>query len=446
MVLEGEGLEVAEASTFGEAADALRTQRFDAVLLDVKLGEENGIELLEKLKQGHLAGADRGVPVIMISGHANVADAVRATRVGAFDYLEKPLEREQLMLRVRNALEARAMSREVADLRAQVQVATAGRYEMVGSSPAMQDLYRQIAKVAPTKGRVLITGESGTGKELIARAIHQASPLATGPFVKVNCAAIPPDLIESELFGHERGAFTGAATKKRGLFEVADGGTIFLDEIGDMSLSAQAKVLRILQTGELSRVGGEKTLKVDCRVLAATNKDLEHAVAHGQFREDLFFRLNVVPLKAPPLRERLEDIPALAESFVHQCCQENGFREKRISPAVVARLRAHPWPGNVRELRNVIERLVIMSDDEITERDLPPYLVGGAAAVAAEGIEVKRYSHLSLRDFRDEVEREFIRIKLAENEWNISRTAQALGIERTNLHKRLRALGIERAT
>ena len=449
MVLEGEGYEVAEASGADEAAALLGHTRFDLVLLDVKLGEDNGIDVLERLKRGEIgggdAGTDRAVPVIMISGHANVADAVRATREGAFDFLEKPLERETLVLRVRNALERRAMTAEVERLRQ----AVAGKWEMVGESAPMQDLYRQIAKVAPTKGRVLITGESGTGKELIARAIHQSSPVARGEFVKVNCAAIPPELIESELFGHERGAFTGAVGRKRGLFEVADGGTMFLDEIGDMSLSAQAKVLRVLQTGELVRVGGEKTIRVDARVIAATNKDLDKEVAAARFREDLFFRLNVVPLRAPALRERLDDVPILAAAFVKQCCDENGFRGKRIAPEVLGRLQAHSWPGNVRELRNVIERLVIMADDEITERDLPPYLVGGARrpdgpTPPANELDPRRFLALTLRDFRDEIEKEFLKLKLREYEWNISRTAQALGIERTNLHKRLRALGIER--
>jgi transcriptional regulator with GAF, ATPase, and Fis domain len=318
---------------------------------------------------------------------------------------------------------------------------------------------------------VLITGESGTGKELIARAVHDASGLA-GEFVKVNCAAIPPELIESELFGHEKGAFTGAVGKKRGLFEVAHGGTIFLDEIGDMQLNAQAKVLRVLQQGELVRVGGEKILTVDVRVIAATNKDLAAEVAAGRFREDLFFRLNVIPIHSPPLRERLTDVPLLAETFVRQCCDENGFRPKALSPEVAGYLMRYSWPGNVRELRNVIERLVIMSDDEITTRDLPPYLTGqvgaqaplAAAASASQPIPVavaeappaalldeaavaldpRRFMHLPLREFRDESEREYLRLRLREFEWNISRTAQALGIERTNRHKRLRALGIER--
>ena len=440
MVLEGEGFEVLEASSASEARALLGSERVELLVLDIKLGEDNGLDLLTAVKAGDLG--ERELPVIVVSGHATVGDALRATREGAFDFLEKPLDRDVLLLRVRNALERRAIGREVETLRA----AAGQRHEMIGAAPVMQELFRQIAKVAPTKGRVLITGESGTGKELIARAIHEASALAKGAFVKVNCAAIPPELIESELFGHERGAFTGASARRRGLFEVADGGTLFLDEIGDMSLEAQAKVLRVLQTGELVRVGGEKTIHVECRVIAATNKDLEREVPAGRFREDLFFRLNVVPLRSPSLRERIEDVPLLAAGFVQKCCAENGFRPKRLSPEVIARLCAHTWPGNVRELRNVIERLVIMSDEEITERDLPPLGGGPRSAGGSPPAEVdlRRYARLPLREFRDQVEREFLRMKLDELEWNISRTAAALGIERTNLHKRLRALGLTR--
>jgi DNA-binding NtrC family response regulator len=429
MVLEGAEHEVVEAAGLGEARAALLAEKPELVILDVRLGDENGLDLLPEI--------GRSTPVIVVSGNATVGDALRATREGAFDFLEKPLDRDVLLLRVRNALERRAMSREVATLRAQ-------RWDLIGQSPVMQELARQIAKVAPTKGRVLIVGESGTGKELLARAIHDASAQAAGPFVKVNCAAIPPELIESELFGHERGAFTGAVGKRRGLFEAADGGTLFLDEIGDMSLDAQAKVLRVLQTGELTRVGGERAIRVDCRVIAATNKELEREVGAGRFREDLFFRLNVVPLRSPPLRERIEDVPLLAAAFVEQCCRENGFRPKRLAPAVVARLQAHRWPGNVRELRNVIERLVIMSDDEIAERDLPPTWLGPRPAQPPADSDLRRYAGLGLREFRDRIERDFLIMKLDELEWNISRTAQVLGIERTNLHKRLRALGIER--
>ncbi|MBA3393284.1 MAG: sigma-54-dependent Fis family transcriptional regulator, partial [Deltaproteobacteria bacterium] len=381
------------------------------------------------------------------SGHATIEDAVAATRLGAFDFMEKPLDRNRVVVTARNALERRRMWREVHDLRRAVDA----RWELLGSTPVMHDLRRQIAKVAPTRSRVLITGESGTGKELIARAIHRNSTVSAGAFVKVNCAAIPPELIESELFGHERGAFTGAIAKKRGLFEVADGGTIFLDEIGDMALSAQAKVLRVLQTGEFTRVGGEKSLRTDCRVVAATNRDLEQMCKDGQFREDLYFRLNVVPIHSPELKERADDVPLLVESFVRECCDENGLGYKPVDDGVLERLKQYDWPGNVRELRNVVERLVIMSDEVIREKDLPPYLGGPRPPGRATGstgpqtsIDLARYAGKSLREFREEVESEFIRIRLAEFEWNISRTAQALGIERTNLHKKLRALGIHR--
>jgi DNA-binding NtrC family response regulator len=350
------------------------------------------------------------------------------------------------MVTLRNALERRAMVREVAGLRALAE----GRFEMVGQSPVMAALYAQIAKVAPTRTRVLITGESGTGKELIARAIHRESPLRDRPFIKVNCAAIPPELIESELFGHERGAFTGAAARKKGLFELADGGTIFLDEIGDMSLSAQAKVLRVLQSGELSRVGSESSLKVDVRVLAATNRDLQAAVAAGGFREDLYFRLAVVPLRAPLLRDRALDIPLLCKSFVTQIARENGLHEKNISPEAIEILSGYAWPGNVRELRNVIERLIILSDENIGVADLPEEIVAEVSRrdrpVQAVGtLDLPAGArNLPLRELRDLVERQYVRAKLDENDWNISRTAQVLGLERTNLHKKMRTLGIAR--
>jgi transcriptional regulator with GAF, ATPase, and Fis domain len=342
------------------------------------------------------------------------------------------------------------MAREMAGLRALADE----RFEMVGRSAVMAALCAQIAKVAPTRTRVLITGESGTGKELIARAIHRESALRDRPFVKVNCAAIPPELIESELFGHERGAFTGATARKRGLFEIADGGTIFLDEIGDMIASAQAKVLRVLQSGEFTRVGGEQTLKVDVRVVAATNRDLPGAVAAGQFREDLYFRLAVVPLRAPPLRDRGDDIPLLSATFTEAACRENGMKVKVISPEAVAMLAAYPWPGNVRELRNVIERLVILSEESIGVGDLPEEIVAEVARRRREAsigttelprVELPAEARaLPLREFRDHMEREYIRMKLDENGWNISRTASLLGIERTNLHKKMRSLGLSR--
>jgi len=376
MVLEGEGYTVDEASSGEEALARLPDIAPDVILLDVQLPGISGHDVMASLGKARAQDEEgaRSQPeplVIMISGHGTLADAVRATKAGAYDFLEKPLDRERLMVTLRNALERRAMAREVAGLRALAE----GRFEMVGQSPVMGALYAQIAKVAPTRTRVLITGESGTGKELVARAIHRESPLCDRPFIKVNCAAIPPELIESELFGHERGAFTGAAARKKGLFELADGGTIFLDEIGDMSLPAQAKVLRVLQSGELSRVGSESSLKVDVRVLAATNRDLQAAVVAGQFRDDLYFRLAVVPLRAPPLRDRAQDIPLLCKTFVAQIARENGLREKVIAPEALAILSAYSWPGNVRELRNVVERLVILSEDSIGAGDLPEEIV-----------------------------------------------------------------------
>ena len=449
MVLESEGHIVHEAGSIAEAQVVLDREAVDLILLDVKLGDDNGLDFLRTIKsrgEDGMSSRTSEIPVVMISGHATIEDAVQATRLGAFDFMEKPLDRSRVVVTARNALERRRMWREVHDLRRAVDA----RWELLGNAAVMQDLRRQIAKVAPTRSRVLITGESGTGKELIARAIHRNSSVSAGTFVKVNCAAIPPELIESELFGHERGAFTGAIAKKRGLFEVADGGTIFLDEIGDMALPAQAKVLRVLQTGEFTRVGGEKSMRTDCRVVAATNRDLEQMVKDGIFREDLFFRLNVVPIHSPDLKDRVEDVPLLVESFVRECCDENGISYKPVDEPVVERLKQYEWPGNVRELRNVVERLVIMSDEVIREKDLPPYL-GGPRSGGVRGqtgpqtsIDLNRYAGKSLREFREEVESEFIRIRLAEFEWNISRTAQALGIERTNLHKKLRALGIHR--
>ena len=462
MVLEGEGFAVEEASSSEEALARLPDIGADLMLLDVQLPGISGLETLERLPAamgaapgGNGPGSDTPVPtVVMISGHATLANAVSAVKLGAYDLLEKPLDRERMLVTLRNALERRAMAREVAGLRAQADE----RSEMVGRSAPMQALYGQIVKVAATRARVLITGESGTGKELIARAIHRESALRKQAFVKVNCAAIPQELIESELFGHERGAFTGATARKRGYFEVADGGTIFLDEIGDMTPSAQAKVLRVLQSGEFTRVGGEQTLKVEVRVIAATNRDLQADVAAGKFREDLYFRLAVVPLRAPPLRDRADDVPLLCAAFVEATARENGMRPKPISEDAVAMLSAYPWPGNVRELRNVIERLVILSEDTIGVGDLPEEIVeevernrreqasgGPPPGDALPRIELPAEARaLPLREFRDLVERDYIRARLDENGWNISRTAGLLGIERTNLHKKMRALGIGR--
>jgi DNA-binding NtrC family response regulator len=444
MVLEGEGLAVLEA---GDAETGLRMVEehdVDLVILDVRLPEMSGIDALARLRE---APETRRLPVLMISGHASVAEAVKAVQSGATDFFEKPLDRDRVMVSVRNALKTWQLERELARLRTE----TEQRYQMVGESPVIRALFAQIEKIAPTKGRVLITGESGTGKELIARAIHKLSQRADAPFIKVNCAAIPAELIESELFGYERGAFTGAQGRKKGMFELADGGTLFLDEIGDMSASAQAKVLRALQSGEISRVGSEKTLVVDVRVLAATNKELEVEVAEGRFREDLYFRLNVVPIVSPSLRERREDIPLLVRAFLRDFCKENGFPEKPIEDDVLEALSRRPFPGNIRELKNVVERMAILSGDEITLDDLPPESRLASSEKAAElaaSVPAPPLAaggeRMSLRDYRELAERQYILSTLDACGWNISRAATELGVERTNLHKKMRAYGIKR--
>ncbi len=435
LVLEGEGFDVIDADCAEAGLAVLTRRQVDAVMLDVCMPGMDGLAALKII-----LSEDAELPVVMISGHASINDAVEATRLGAFDFLEKPLGRERVLLTIRNCLRARRKTDEIAALR--LGGAAVGS-EILGEAAAILALKKQISRVAPTRGRVLITGESGTGKELIARAIHQASDRKAQPFIKVNCAAIPDELIESTLFGHEKGAFTSAVGKRRGHFELAHNGTLFLDEIGDMSLAAQAKVLRVLQSGEMSRVGGERTITVDARVIAATNKDLETACREGTFREDLFFRLNVVPLLSPPLRARRDDVPTLAVHFLAEICRENGFANKRFHSAVIKRLSGHEWPGNVRELRNMVERLAILSDIEIIEADLPSGFGGGGGRLfGTAGSEL--FETGSLRAFREAAERAFVEARLEANAWNISRTAGSLGLERTNLHKKMKALGIQR--
>ncbi|MBN2495843.1 MAG: sigma-54-dependent Fis family transcriptional regulator [Deltaproteobacteria bacterium] len=430
MVLADSVEDLVDCGSAEEALGIMKEEPADVLLLDIKLPGMDGIELLGKLRKDWPL-----CEVIMISGHATIQDAIESTRLGAYDVLEKPLDRDRVILSVKHCMEKVGLNRQVENLQSRL----SGQYEMLGNSTAMRQLNEEIRKVAPTNGRVLITGESGAGKELVARAIHRLSKRMEGPFVKVNCAAIPAELIESELFGYERGAFTGATSKKKGQFELANGGTLFLDEIGDMSLAAQAKVLRVLQTGELSHVGGERCIQVDVRVLAATNKDLKKSVAEGEFREDLYFRLNVIPIHCPPLRERLDDIPVLAARFVEEFCKENGFKRKDVEPEVIQKLKHYRWPGNVRELKNVTERMVIMSAERLRADDVPEYITGGAA-----GLDVARFDGMSLRAVRDEVEREYIRTSLDECGWNITRTAERLGIERTNLHKKIKQLEIRR--
>jgi len=438
MVLETEGYAVTEAETAEQALGILEAEPVDLGIFDVRLPGMDGLTLLSKARD-----LWRDLPVIVVSGHADTPDVVEAMKRGALDFFSKPVDRERVVVSVRNALSRRSLEERVKDL--SVRERRFGD-EMLGESAVMQRLRAEIAKVAPTNGRVLVMGESGTGKELIAQEIHRQSKRAAGPFVKVNCAAIPSELIESELFGHEKGSFSGAASRRRGQFELAHGGTLLLDEIGDMSPSAQAKVLRVLQTGEVTRIGSERAFTVDVRVVAATNKELEAEVREGTFREDLFFRLNVVPLRAPPLRERLDDVPVLAERFLQLALRENGMRPKPVDPEVYEQLRRYHWPGNVRELRNVCERMAIMSGDRIVVSDVPAH-VGPRAAPAPEEASggLSRYGEVPLRELRDLVERDYILKKLEEHDWNITQAAQALGVERTNLHKKIKQHGLSRA-
>jgi len=438
--LEGAGYGVLEAESAEQALETLQAEPVDVGIFDIRLPGMDGLTLLARARE-----LLRDLPVIVVSGHAETDDVVEAIKRGAIDFFPKPVDRDRVLVSVSNALARRALEERVQTLASKER-----RFsdDMLGESEAMRRLREEIAKVAPTSGRVLILGESGSGKELIAEEVHRLSRRADGPFVKVNCAAIPSELIESELFGHEKGSFSGAANRRRGQFEVAHGGTLFLDEIGDMSLSAQAKVLRALQVGEITRVGSEKAIGVDVRVIAATNKDLEAEVKEGTFREDLFFRLNVVPLQSPPLRDRLQDVPILAERFFLLAARENGLRPKLVAPGVVERLAQYRWPGNVRELRNVCERMVIMSGDRITEKDVPEYVgprAAAAPAAAAGGADLSRYGEVPLRELRELVERDYILKKLEEQDWNVTQAAQALGVERTNLHKKIKQLGLSRA-
>ena len=426
LILEGEGYLVTVFDSAAAFAAAHRHAAADVYLLDVRLPDGNGIDLLRSIRQ-----SDDKSSAVMISGHGTVADAVEATRIGAFDFLEKPLARDRVLLVVKNALEWSNLQRE--NQRYRELVGDAPR--MIGSSPAFQQAVTQATQVARSDVTVLLSGESGTGKELLAAHIHRESPFATGPFVKVNCAAIPTELIESELFGHEKGAFTGAATLRRGKFELADGGTIFLDEVGDLHEASQAKLLRVLQDGELRRVGGEATITVTARIVSATNRRLDQLVSAGRFREDLYYRLSVVPIRVPALRERLQDIEALVPYFLSEFCARNNFRPRTVDPDAVALLRRHNWPGNVRELRNVVERMAILTpDDRITADAIPLELRSTPAARPVAG----------LQEVRDAAERDRIRQALDQTDWNVTAAARLLDTERTALHKRIRALGLKR--
>ena len=428
-VLRDEGYTV-DAVESGEAClERVARVPYDAIVLDIWLPGMDGLATLQRLQERRV-----DAPVIMISGHGNIESAVRAIKMGAFDFVEKPLSLEKTVLVVANAVRQRQLEAENRELRATVD----RRQTMVGDSYVLRNLLEQVAMAAPTNGRVLIYGENGTGKELVARTIHTRSRRSARPFIEVNCAAIPEELIESELFGHMKGAFTGATSDRRGKFEMADGGTLFLDEIGDMSVKTQAKVLRALQEQVVEPVGGTASVRVDVRVIAATNKDLPTEIRAGRFREDLYFRLNVIPISVPPLRERDTDITQLAEHFMAEFAREYGRRPKRLDPGAASGLRRYRWPGNVRELRNVIERLMIMVPGETIALSDLAFLDGGAIAASEE----PGAPALTLHDAREKFERDYILRALHAQHGNISRTADVLGVERSNLYRKMKAFGI----
>jgi two-component system nitrogen regulation response regulator NtrX len=428
-VLEDEGYRVSAVGSGDDAIARVADNGLDLIFLDIWMPGRDGLDTLAEIKR-----LRPDALVVMISGHGTIETAVKATRLGAYDFIEKPLSLEKTLITVSRALEHGRLARENATLREQVEQ----RWEIIGESPVMRQLRDQIATAAPSNGRVLIHGENGSGKELVARAIHVLSARSERPFVEVNCAAIPEDLIESELFGHEKGAFTGALSRRHGRFELGDGGTLFLDEIGDMSLKTQAKVLRALEEQAFERVGGRETIKVDVRVIAASNRDLLGLIAAARFREDLYYRLNVIPIEVPPLRSRQEDIPLLVDHFIRVFCAENGKRSKTLSGEALAYFLAYEWPGNVRELRNMVERLVIMAPrDVIDAEDLPaPLRPKDTSGPAAESRE------RSLREARDNFERAYILAELRANEWNMTRSAERLGIERSHLYRKIKAYGI----
>jgi two-component system, NtrC family, nitrogen regulation response regulator NtrX len=428
MILEYEGYRVEEADGGRAALARLADRRPDAVMLDIKMPEIDGLELLTAFRE-------RGyeMPVVIITGHGDVTTAIEATKRGAFDFLEKPLQRERVLVSLRNATEAQRLRSENRSLRLEPD-------ELIGTSLALRRLRETIDKAAPTPATVLITGESGTGKELVAQAVHRGSARRDRAYVQVNCAAIPDDLIESELFGHEKGSFTGAVRRATGKFVAADGGTIFLDEIGDMSLRTQAKVLRVLQNGEVEPVGADRVVRVDVRVVAATNRSLEEDIVSGRFREDLFYRLNVIPVRTPALREHLEDLPALVDYFLRRYTQTHHYRLKTFAPEAIEHLQSLPWKGNVRELKNLVERLLILSAGDLIRRDDVVIATGGARPELSSGLTSIR----TLRDFRESAEKLFLIQKLEENHWNVTQTAQEIDTPRSNLYKKMEQYEIKR--
>jgi two-component system, NtrC family, nitrogen regulation response regulator NtrX len=451
MILEYEDYQFMGAASGQDGLATVQRERPDAVLLDIKMPGMDGMEVLRKLH-----ALDETLPVIMISGHGATATAVEAIKSGAVDFFDKPLSTERVIVTLRNVLKQSELSAENRDLK----LAMESKYEIVGQSPALRAVLESVQKAAPTNATVLLLGESGVGKELVARTIHRNSPRAGQRFVQVNCAAIPEELIESELFGHEKGSFTGATEKQMGKFEQADRGTIFLDEVGDMSQKTQAKVLRVLQEQEVERLGSARTIKVDVRVIAATNKNLEDAIERGEFREDLFFRLNVIPIVVPPLRERRDDIPRLVQHFAKRTAEEHNLKPKRFEPQAMEVLQRYRWRGNIRELRNTIERLMIMTPaDAVRVEDLPPDLRGGDSAsrtlvapspsdpanqsATASKADAQPQGAGTLREFKDASERAYLVQKLRENNWNISKTAEIIDTPRSNLYKKLEQYGIK---
>jgi two-component system nitrogen regulation response regulator NtrX len=426
-LLRDEGYQTESVGSGEECLEQLGKRNFDLVLLDVWLKQMDGLDTLEQIQK-----QDGAPMVVMISGHGSIETAVRATKLGAFDFIEKPLSLEKVVLVVRNALENLRLEEENRRLRAELEE----RHQILGSSVPMKALRQQIALTAPTNGRVLIYGESGTGKELVARALHASSSRNSMPFVEVNCAAIPEELIESELFGHRKGSFTGASEDNAGKFQKADGGTLFLDEVGDMSLKTQSKVLRVLEEQRVEPLGSNQAITVDVRVIAATNKKLDEEIGRNLFREDLFYRLNVIPFYVPALRERTEDIPVIAAHFVAEFCNAYGKKAKEFSAPAMEVLLGYPWPGNVRELKNLVERLVIMCPSpRIEPHHLPPELFRGASKSPQKPYE-------SLQEARSAYEREFVLRKLEESRWNMTKAAHSLGLERSHLYRKMRSLGI----
>lgn len=431
MILEYDNYDVQFANDGPSAINKIVGTQFDVVLLDIKMAGMDGLKVLKTVKE-----KKPELPIVMISGHGTIETAVEATKLGAFDFLQKPLDRERLLITVRNAIQAKQLLVEVQEMRERVE----GKDVILGESPKIKEVLATVERVAPTEARVLIVGENGSGKELVARAVHRMSRRNTMPLVEVNCAAIPNELIESELFGHEKGSFTGATNQRIGKFELADGATLFLDEIGDMSLNAQAKVLRAIEEGKIERVGGNKQIAVDVRLIAATNKNLLDMIKQGLFREDLYHRLNVIPILVPPLRDRGQDIPLLAVVFAADICHRYGIAQKRFSDEALDKLRSMNWSGNVRELRNTVERLVIMTPAALIEGD---QIETGSGKVKNE-IDGLLEMGGTFQDFKDRAEAAFIKKLLDEHGWNISRTAQALDIQRSHLYNKMKKFGLTR--